>query len=149
VRLARGADDEIDLKNLTPHISFNGNCEEAINFYKEAFDGEIEFSMTYKGSPMEDQVPEDHQLKIMHSTFAADGIRFMAADSVPGHTVPRESNIDLNIDFDSKEEQAEAFRILSEGGEVLMPLQDVFWGSHFGMIRDRFGIKWMFNCPQV
>jgi PhnB protein len=136
------------MKNLVPHITFNGDCEQAVNFYKNALGGEIEFIMTYKGSPMEEQVPEDYGLKIMHSTFAADGIRFMAADSMPGHEVPGESNIDLSIDFDSKEEQAEAFRKLSEGGQVLMPLQDVFWGSHFGMVQDRFGIKWMLNRPQ-
>lgn len=134
------------MANLVPHISFNGNCEEAMNFYKEAFGGEIVFMMTYKGSPMEDKVADDYQAKIMHSSFEADGVVFMAADTMPGLPAPETSNIDLNINFDSKETQLSVFSKLSEGGKIKMPLQDTFWGSHFGMVKDSFGIGWMLSC---
>jgi len=135
------------MKQLIPHITFNGDCEEAINFYKDAFGGEIEFAQTYRDSPMEDRVPEDYLEKIMHSTFAAEGVKFMAADAVPGYERPAGGSIDLSIDFASTEQENEVFDRLSQGGEILMPLQDTFWGAHFGMLKDRFGITWMFNCP--
>ncbi|QQS40284.1 MAG: VOC family protein [Acidobacteriota bacterium] len=133
------------MKKLVPHITFNGVCEEALNVYKDAFEGKIEFAQRYGDSPMADQVPEEWSDNIMHATFTADGVHFMAADSMPGHEAAETSNIDLSIDFDSKERQVEVFEKLAKDGKVLLPLQDMFWGSHFGMIKDRFGVGWMFS----
>ncbi|REJ76203.1 MAG: VOC family protein [Acidobacteria bacterium] len=133
------------MTKLVPHIAFNGNCEEALNHYKDAFGGEIEFAQRYGDSPMADQVPEEYGSKIMHATFSAEGIHFMAADSMPGHEAPAGSNIDLSVMHEDADEQARVFEKLAEGGEVKMPLQDTFWGAHFGMVKDRFGIGWMLN----
>ncbi len=132
---------------LVPHITFNGSCEDAINFYRDAIGGEIEFAMRYSESPMADKVPAEHGSRIMHSTFTADGVHFMAADAMPGHERSQSGNIDLSIDFDSAEEQERVFAALSDGGTVQLPLQEMFWGSQFGMVTDRFGISWMLNRP--
>lgn len=134
------------MKSIVPHITFNGDCEAAIEFYKDAFGGRIEFVQRYKGSAMEDRVPKEYLNKIMHSTFMAEGVTFMAADAVPGYERHGGGNIDLSIEFESKEKELEVFGKLSEGGEVSMPLQDTFWGAHFGMVKDRFGVNWMLNC---
>lgn len=131
--------------NLVPHITFNGDCEEALKFYKNALNGEIEFFQRYADSPMADQVPNDWGQKLMHATFSAGEIKIIAADSMPGHERSIGGNIDLSIGLDSKEALTKAFTKMADGGEISFPLQDVFWGSHFGMLTDRFGIRWMFN----
>lgn len=136
------------MKQLVPYVSFNGNCEEALEFYAAALDGEISAKNVYDGSPMSEQVPEDFTAKIMHGEFTADGVFFMAADSPPAYKAAEESNISLSLNFDSPEEQEEAFGKLGDGGTVTMPLQGTFWGAKFGMLKDRFGIHWMFNCDK-
>ena len=129
---------------IAPYLMFNGNCEEALNFYAKALNGEIKDLMRYEGSPAEN-MSEDKQ-KVMHSNFIAKGIFFMAADGGIGNAdATKGGMIHLSLNFDSTEEQEKVFNALSEGGNVTMPLQDTFWGAKFGMLTDRFGINWMFN----
>jgi PhnB protein len=70
----------------------------------------------------------------------------MASDMPPGKSVTNGDNFSVCIDFDSTEEQAKCFAAMSEGGEVTMLLQETFWGAKFGMLHDKFGVRWMFNC---
>jgi PhnB protein len=131
------------MPSVTPYIMFNGNCEEAMEFYADALDGDI-ISMQRYGESQPD-TPEEFKNRIMHSVIAADDVVIMASDGMP--TDPRVvgTNISLSLDFESLEEQQETFDALAEGGSVTMPLQDTFWGARFGMLTDKFGIGWMFN----
>lgn len=130
---------------LTPYITFDGNCEEALNFYVKAFNGEIKDLMRFEGSPAE-QFTKDKQ-KVLHSHFAAKGILFMASDSGDGGLpLAKNGMVHLSINFDDLAEEEKVFHALSEGGKVTMPLQDTFWGARFGMLTDKFGVNWMFNC---
>lgn len=128
---------------VIPYITFNGNCQEALEFYKSAVNAKIENVMHFGDSPME--VPEGAKKKIMHSTFNIFGSPMMASDTMPGQDVNAGGPITLSLNFDSKEEQQKTFDALSKGGRVNMPLQETFWGAIFGMCTDKFGVNWMFN----
>jgi PhnB protein len=131
------------MKNFIIHIGFAGNCEEALNFYKECLSGAITSKQTYGESPV--PVKDDYKSKIMHAEFEFSGIKFMAADFIPDNSPVIGNNIGLTIDFDNETEQTVVFNKLSSGGTVTMPLQDTFWNAKFGMITDKFGINWMLN----
>ncbi len=131
------------MASVTPYLTFNGNCEEAIEFYCEALDGDIVSLQRFGDVP--DMAPADMADKIMHCVLAADDVIIMASDSTPSQPVSPGTNVHLSLDFDSLEELQDAFEALSEGGTVTMPLQDTFWGARFGMLVDRYGVSWMFN----
>jgi len=136
------------MPKLSPYIMFNGTCEEAMNFYKACFDGEITYMGRFGESPME--VPEAHKDKIMHVTFSFWGASFMASDfmSEADYTTrPDGSNIHLSLQFDDLAKMDQTFKTLGADGAVTMALQNQFWGSRFGMLTDKFGIKWMFSGP--
>ena len=129
---------------VTPYIMFNGNCEEALNFYVKAFNGEIKSLMHFEGSPVEDSAVDKKQ--VMHAHFAAKGVFFMASDSGQGGPeAARNGMVHLSLNFDNAEEQQKVFQALGEEGVISMPLQDTFWGATFGMLQDKFGVNWMFN----
>lgn len=138
---------------VTPYLMFNGNCEEALNFYAKALGGEIKDLMRYEGSPVESMSKD--KKKVMHSNFVAKGIFFMASDTGEGGPEANGAgSVHLSINFDNVDEEQKVFDVLSEGGKVTMPLQDTFWGARFGMLTDKFGIHWMLNYdfsskPQV
>ncbi len=125
-----------------------GNCEEAIEFYATALDGEI-ISMQRYGDAPENSVPAELADKIMHCVLAADDVIIMASDATSQQDVGTMSNISLSLDFDSAEEQQETFEALAEGGTVTMDLQLTFWGARFGMLTDKFGVAWMCNYDEV
>jgi PhnB protein len=134
------------MKNLGVYLSFSGNCEEALNFYKDALNGEI-VSMQ-RMDKMPEGVPDSAKNNIMHSEFRAGDIYFMASDSMPGQPVRFGNNITLNINLSDTKEQDQIFSKLSAGGKVNMPLEDTFWGARFGMLTDKFGNNWMLNCEK-
>lgn len=130
---------------LTPYIMFNGNCEEALNFYAKALGGEIVHLSRYEGSPMESMVSDKQ--KVMHATLIAKDITIMGADDGQRKAENKGSGaVHLNINFDNTDEEENFFNVLVEGGRSTMPLQDTFWSSKFGMLTDKFGINWMLNC---
>jgi len=129
---------------LAPYLSFNGNCEEALNFYKGCLGGTISDLHHFEGSPAEAQVSAGQKNKIMHSTFKFDGGTFMAADSPQGTT--SESNVSLSIGLDDEKRAGQIFNALSAGGDVMVPFEKQFWGATFGMFKDRYNIQWMVNC---
>lgn len=130
---------------LTPYIIFNGECEEALNFYARALGGVIRDMTRYENAP--EGMTDVSKQKIMHARFAADGnLLFMASDDGKGGGKTDAGSIQLSLNFDNRARMENIFASMSEGGKVSMPLQDTFWGARFGMLQDRFGINWMFNC---
>jgi len=132
------------MKGFNPYLNFNGSCREALEFYKDCFNGEIAQMTTFGDSQMGET--EKEKSMIMHSVFKAGSIFFMASDSMPNQPVQSGSNVTLNIDFQETADQKKVFDKLASGGKVTMPLQDTFWGARFGMLTDKFGINWMTNC---
>jgi len=127
-----------------PYLMYPGTCEEALNFYKQSLGAEIKDMMTYENSPM--PVKDDYKKKIMHSNFTLGQTNFMASDGMPEQPYQLGTNIHLSLNFTDATDMDKKFNALVEGGKTTMPLQDTFWGARFGMLTDKFGINWMFNC---
>lgn len=128
---------------LEPYLFFHGRCEEALNFYKECLRGEITGLSRFAGSPMESQTDASYKDKIMHASFEAEGVKFMASDGRPGPGPDGEDDIALCISTNDNAEGERVFKALSQGGTIDMPLDTAFWGGKFGALTDRFGVQWM------
>ena len=137
------------MATLNPYLNFNGNTEEAFNFYKSVFGGEFIGGISrYKDTPEGAKMSTDDGNKVMHIALPiGNGNILMATDALEsmGQTVIAGNNFYLSIETDSKEEADKIFTKLSVEGKVEMTLQDTFWGSYFGMFTDKFGVKWMIN----
>lgn len=138
------------MANINPYLNFNGNTEEAFNFYKSVFGGEFATVMRFGDTPGCDEMPiaEADKEKIMHIALPiGNGDVLMATDALEsmGQKLTEGNNFSISISVDSKEEADKLFNGLSEGGKVEMPLADAFWGAYFGMFQDKFGIRWMVN----
>src|SRR5215217_4920070 len=134
------------MKTLNVYLAFDGNCDEAINFYKKVLGGEIITRQTFGEAPMPSD--ENSKNRIMHIHFKSENIELMASDSMPGQPVSSGSNISLSINLTDENEQTKIFNALAEDGTITMPLADQFWGARFGMLTDRFGFNWMLNCQK-
>ena len=130
---------------IVPYLTFNGNAEEAMNFYKDVFGAEESSIMRYSEMPpnTEFPIPDEAKDLVMHAHIKTGDFSVMAADSVKPGTVG--TNVALSLNFTEDAEQTDVFNKLSDGGKVTMPLQDTFWGARFGMCTDKYGINWMFN----
>jgi PhnB protein len=136
---------------LNPYLNFNGNTEEAFLFYKSVFGGEFEAFSRFSDAPDTpgmQALPEVDKSKVMHvSLYIGNGMRLMGTDVLPsmGHKPVVGNNISLSLAPDSEAETRRLYEALSAGGDVEVPLETMFWGALFGMVTDRFGIKWMVN----
>ena len=92
--------------------------------------------------------PEEFKDKIIHARLQFGDALIMASDVMNERPVNPGDNISLSVDCDNDATMEEIFSKMSEGGKVTMPLQDQFWGAKFGMLTDKFGIHWMFNCEK-
>ena len=131
---------------INPHINFNGNAEEAFNFYKSVFGGEFSKIIRFKELASEDfPIPAHEENKVMHIELLIGKNKLMAND-VPefmGRTNENENRSKIVVSAESKEEADKIFNGLSSGGQVEMPISDSPWGTYFGMFRDKYGIEWM------
>jgi PhnB protein len=132
---------------LEPYIFFYGRCAEALAFYQGALGGTFEVTLV-GDSPMRDHFPPERHGAVMHASFTAPGVSFMASDGRDQKTIdPDEGNISLSIGTDDRAEGDRVFAALADGGTIVMPLADAPWGARFGMVHDRFGIEWMVTSP--
>ena len=125
---------------INPYLAFNGNCREAMEFYKEALDGELKIQ-TFGESPLE--VPPEYKDKVMHATLTFGDAIIMASDGMPGHEVTFGNSVNLSIAALTVEDGERMFNNLSAGGTVTMPWNKTFWNSMFGMLTDKYGMDWM------
>ena len=128
---------------LIPYLNFEGNCNEAMNFYKECFGGEL-VVQTVAESPMADQMPLEMKDLVLHARLEKGNIIIMASDAMDKEMV-NGSMITLMIQCDSEEEINSYFANLSTGGVVSMPLSKQFWGATYGQLTDKFGVLWSLN----
>jgi PhnB protein len=131
---------------INPHINFNGNAEEAFNFYKSVFGGEFARVVRFKDISMPGQpVDENEANKIMHIALPI-GKNVLMANDVPafmGKVNENENRSKISVSAESREEADRLFNGLSAGGSVEVPIGDSPWGSYFAMFRDKYGIEWM------
>ena len=130
---------------MNPYLSFAGNCEEAFRFYEQCLGGQLGPLFRYAGTPLADNVPADWQDKVMHGSLTIGGQLVMAGDVAPDqYEAPK--GFSLSLQIESVAEAERVFRELSQDGTIAMPLEQTFWAARFGMVVDRFGIKWLINC---
>lgn len=136
------------MAQINPHINFNGNAEEAFNFYKVVFGGEFARIIRFKDfATPEFPISENEANKIMHIALPI-GDNFLMGNDVPefmGKTNENENRSKISITAASKEEAKQLFDNLSTGGTIEIPLTENSDESCFGMFRDKFGIEWMVN----
>ncbi|HWB00192.1 MAG TPA: VOC family protein [Pirellulales bacterium] len=131
--------------DLQPYLIFNGRCEEAIEFYREALGAEVRMMLRFKDSP-EPPRPGMHppgvEEKIMHANLRIGDSTMLVSDGrCTGAT--KFEGISLTLIVNSEAEADKAFSALAAGGQVQMPLAKTFFSPRFGMVSDRFGVMWM------
>lgn len=129
---------------LITYVSFAGNCEEAINFYKETLSAEV-IQLSHMGDGQM-KVPEILKDKVMHARLQIGESVLYMSDTFDPSTVKQGNNVSLSLEIEDTTKLEKLFSSLSAGGTVKMPLEDTFWGARFGMLTDKFGIHWMMNC---
>ena len=131
---------------INPHINFNGNAQEAFNFYKSVFGGEYAQVVRFKEmSSPEFPIAEKEANKIMHIALPI-GKNLLMGNDVPesmGRTNENENRSKISISAESRDEADKLFYGLSAGGQIEFPMGDSPWGSYFGSFRDKYGIEWM------
>ena len=134
------------------YLNFDGTTEEAFQFYKSAFGGEFVRVERMNGAPGTEQLPVELQNKIMYIGLQIDKNTILhGTDAMEemGHPLTVGNNFSIMIETDSKDEATQKFQTLAAGGQVGMPLQDMFWGAYYGQLTDRYGMQWMvtYNYP--
>ena len=132
---------------VSPYLSFNGQCEAAFRLYEQCLGARIGTLFRYAGSPMADQVPDNWQDKVMHGTLTIGELVLMGGDVAP-LTYEEPRGFSLSIQIADPAEAERIFGELAEGGTIRMPLEKTFWALRFGMVVDRFGIPWLINCEE-
>ena len=136
------------MTTMSPYLNFNGNTEEAFNFYRSVFGGEFLALMRFKDTPGCGEIPESDKERIMHVALPiGNGNVLMATDALEsmGQKLTFGNNFYISLAPESKAEAERLFNGLSEGGKIGMPLQDMFWGAYWGSLTDKFGVQWMVN----
>ena len=132
---------------LVPYIFLYGRCEEALEFYKSVFGGTYEM-MRVSDTPVASQMPPESAKSVMHASFTAGEIAFMASDGREVKAVdPDAGNVSLALSFDDGARGEQIFNALANGGNVGMAIDTAFWGGRFGMVTDKFGTEWMMTLP--
>lgn len=135
------------MATLNPYLSFNGNCREVMHFYQACLGGELSLQ-TIGESPLGEHFPADRQDKILHATLIKEGIFLMGSDMPgPGGFV-QGNTFTLSLNCTTEAEINLFYTNLGIGGQILDSLKVQFWGAMFGVLIDKYGVKWMFNYDQ-
>jgi len=125
---------------LNTYVNFAGKCAEAFRFYEKHLGGRIGMMMTHGEAPDQRQVRPDLKDAVLHARISVGDTELMGAD-IPNAQPMRSAYLSLSVESDGEAERI--FSALSDGGEVFMPIQETFFATRFGQLRDRFGINWM------
>lgn len=132
------------MTTLNVYLNFNNNCRESMEFYKNAFGGELTVQTVGESPAKADTPPEAHD-KIMHAVLQGGATMIMASDAIGPDGYKPGNTVSLSLNATEESELKNFFEKLSEGAHVIMPLAPTFWSPMFGMLTDKFGIHWMFN----
>jgi PhnB protein len=139
------------MATVNVYLTFNGNCEEAFNFYKSVFGGEFPYTGRFKDMPPQPgqpPLPDEMGNRIMHISLPVSKETIIMGSDTGGEWAKdfkQGNNFSISINAGSKEEADKIFNGLSAGGKITMPMNNTFWGDYFGMLTDKFGINWMMS----
>lgn len=138
------------MAKISTYLNFTDKTEEAFDFYKKVFKGEYVGEISrFKDMPSREgmpPMPDDVKDLVMHMALKITGGHILRGSDSPdfmGNTIVYGNSITINLELDTREETERIFKELSEGGKIMMPLGDTFWGAYFGMFTDKYGINWM------
>lgn len=133
--------------SIQPYLMFNGRCEEAVEFYRQALGAEVMMLVRFKDAPDPSMITPGAENKIMHATLKIGDTIILASD---GRCAGQMSfaGFSLSLAVKTTEDADRFFAALSEGGQVQMPLAKTFFSPRFGMVTDRFGVSWMIVIPR-
>lgn len=143
--MSHSSDSGARLALMNPYLVFRGQCREAFEFYADCFGGSIEMMLTHRESPMAEHTTPDWQDKILHASVRLGDWTLMGSDP-PGEHYRPPQGFAIQVSLPDVEAGQRIFERLADGGTVQMPFAETFWVERFGMLVDRFGIPWMFNC---
>jgi PhnB protein len=130
---------------LNTYLNYGGNCAQAFKFYEQHLGGKITMLMTHGQNPGESRVPADWKDAVLHARISIGGAELLGAD-IPGHQPMRSAYLSLTVN--SSKEAERIYKLLSDGGEIFMPMEETFFAERFAMLRDRFGTSWMILHPK-
>jgi PhnB protein len=143
------------MASVSTYLNFVRNTEAAFNFYKSVFGTDfIGDIMRFKDIPPSENMPpltEADKILVMHVTLPIIGGHKLMGTDAPeslGFKVNFGNNVYINLEVDTRKETKLLFDALSNGGKVEQELQDMFWGDFYGSCTDKYGVQWMFNCPE-
>jgi len=125
---------------LHTYLNYGGNCEQAFRFYEQQLGGTITMLMRHGEQPTPSEAPPDWNGKVLHARMNLGGTELLGAD-IPGYQPMRSAYLSLTVS--TQEEAERIYALLSDGGQVFMPIQETFFASRFAMLRDQFGTSWM------
>ncbi|MEO8512530.1 MAG: VOC family protein [Ignavibacteria bacterium] len=129
---------------INVYLTFNGNAKEAMTFYKDVLGGELSV-MKVSDTPVKDKAPADNMDKVMHASLVNGNLILFATDMIAEGKFNEGTGVTMNLNC-SIDYIQNFFDKLSEGGEVIHPVKEEFWGGSFGVLRDKFGKKWMLHA---
>ena len=132
---------------VNTYLNFGGNCAEAFRFYEKHLGGKITTIMTYDQMPEPKNFPPGMEKAVLHAHIVLGDTALMASDG-PSDRVQPMSGAHICLSVDSSEEAERIHALLSDGGEVFMPMGETFFAHRFSMLRDKFGIAWMVIHPR-
>ncbi|HUA81662.1 MAG TPA: VOC family metalloprotein YjdN [Dyella sp.] len=132
---------------IQPYLFFDGRCEEAIAFYRNALGAQELMKMRFKDAPPSDghQVPPESAEKIMHATLAIGRTHLLMCDGQDSQNKSSHSGFSLSVTADDVASGEAYFNALAQDGHITLPFQKTFWTDGFGMLVDKFGVPWMVN----
>ena len=125
---------------MNTYVNFAGKCAQAFRFYEQHLGGRIDMLMTHGQSPDQSRVTPEWKDAVLHARISLGGTQLLGAD-IPNAEPMRSAYLSLHVDTDSDAERI--YAALADGGQVFMPLQETFFATRFGQLRDQFGINWM------
>ncbi len=132
------------MTSLTTYLLFDGKCQQAMEFYRACFEGELTL-LKVKDSPVRDHMPAIQQEKILNARLRGTNVDISASDwLMPDRTPVRGNTVCLYLSGGTPQKLKTLFERLSEGAEVTDPLSEKFFGI-YGALNDKFGVRWMFQ----
>jgi PhnB protein len=131
---------------LHTYLNYGGNCEQAFQFYEQHLGGKITALMRHGEQPVPSDLPAEWNGKVLHARMDLGGTELLGAD-IPSYQPMRSAYLSLSIGI--TEEAERIYGVLSDGGQIFMPIQETFFASRFAMLRDKFGTSWMLLHPKA
>ena len=132
------------MSSISSYLTFNGNCREAMMFYKDCLGGELSLQPIGE-SPLADKMPPQMKERILHATLVKDDLVLLGSDMVAENGLLKGNSVSLMLNCSSEQEIKKFYENLSAGGEATHPPENSFWGALFGDLTDKFGNHWLLH----